>query len=127
MQKFLGILFTVFMCFQGACFANSVNLFNDSVYTLKAIIYDANGRLLGEFILNARDAATWSDDQDNFGTEIENASQTPYSVNWQCMGGTAYGTCSDVAAGAVVTAQGCSGSQQCQQQKQQQPAQQYGY
>jgi len=120
MKKFWAVLVCAFICFQGIGFANSVNLFNDSVYTLKAVIYDANGTLLGEFILNPRDAATWSDDQDNFGTEIENASQTPYSVVWKCMGGAGYGTCGNVAAGAVVTAQSCGGSQQCQQQQQQQ-------
>jgi len=120
MKKIWGSLLAIFICFQGVSFANSINLFNDSVYTLNAVIYDANGTLLGEFVLNARDGATWSDDQENFGTEIENASQTPYSVNWTCMGGTAYGSCSDVAAGALVTAQSCGGSQQCQKQMQQQ-------
>lgn len=118
MKKFWGVLLTIFICIQGAAFANSVNLFNDSEYTLKAVIYDANDNLLGEFILNARDAATWSDNEDNFGTEIQNASQTPYSVEWTCMGGAAYGSCDDVAAGSVVTAQGCGGAQQCQQPQQ---------
>jgi hypothetical protein len=100
------------------CLANSISLFNDSQYTLNAVIYDANGTLLGEFILNPRDAVEWSDDQQDFGTEIQDASQVPYSVDWSCMRGDPFGTCTDVAPGAVVTAQGCSGAQQCGSQQQ---------
>jgi hypothetical protein len=107
----------IFLCLPVICFANSISLFNDSQYTLKAVIYDATGTLLGEFILNPRDAVEWSDDDENFGTEIQNASQTPYSVDWSCMRGDPFGTCTDVSAGAVVTAQGCSGAQQCGSQQ----------
>jgi hypothetical protein len=114
-------LFLVFMFIlaAGVCFANSVSLMNDSPYTLKATIYDANGELLGEFTLNPRDASVWSDDYQNFGTESGDASQIPYSVNWTCMNGGSYGTCQNVAAGSVVTAQSCGGAQECPQQQQQ--------
>jgi hypothetical protein len=121
MNRCWSILAAFFLVLQGMCFANSVNLFNDSMYTLKAVIYDANGTLMGEFILNARDAAEWSDQQMYFGTESQYAYQTPYSVNWMCMGGGAYGSCTNVAAGSVVTAQSCGGVQQCQPQPQLQP------
>lgn len=110
-------LVVFFICFQTTCFANSVNLFNDSQYTLNATIYDANGTLLGEFILNPRDAIDWSDDQYNFGTQTQYAPQIPYTVNWACVGGAAYGSCDNVASGSVVTAQSCGGAQQCQQQQ----------
>jgi hypothetical protein len=118
MKEFWGILAAVVIFFHGMAFANSINLFNDSTYTLKATIYDANGILLGEFILNPRDATEWSDDQMNFGTESQYASQTPYTVNWMCMAGGPYGSCNNVAAGSLVTAQSCGGVQQCQQQQQ---------
>ncbi len=111
-------VFALFICIQGVCFANSISLFNDSQYTLKAMIYDANSTILGEFILNPRDAIEWSDDQNNFGTEMQYAPQTPYSVNWYCMGGSPYGICNNVAAGATVTAQSCGGNQECRQQQQ---------
>ncbi len=124
MKKFRGILAAAFILFQGITFANSVSLFNDSIYTLNATLYDANGTLLGEFILNPRDASEWSDDQMNFGTESQYASQTPYTVNWTCMSGGSYGSCSNVAAGAVVTAQSCGGVQQCPKQQQTPPQQQ---
>jgi hypothetical protein len=116
MKKFSGILAAACIFFQGMGFANSVSLFNDSTSTLKAVIYDANDTLLGEFILNPRDAADWSDDQMDFGVESQYASQTPYSVNWMCMNGGSYGSCENVAAGSIVTAQSCGGVQQCQQQ-----------
>jgi hypothetical protein len=120
MKKFWGILVATFIVCQGASWANSVNLFNDSTYTLKAVIYDASGTLLGEFMLNPRDATEWSDNQMNFGTESNSVSQTPYTVNWTCMSGAAYGSCSNVAAGSVVTAQSCGGTQECQSQQPQQ-------
>ncbi len=94
-------------------FADSVKLLNDSAYTLKAIIYDANGTLLGEFILNPRDASEWSNDFQNFGTGGVPEPQLPYTVNWSCMSGGAYGFCNNVAGGSLVTAQGCGGAQQC--------------
>jgi hypothetical protein len=97
--------------------ANSVTLMNNSTYILKANIYDANGTLLGEFVINPNDATLWSDNYANWGTESAYASQVPYSVNWSCMSGNSYGVCNNVAAGSVVTAQSCGGTQECQQQQ----------
>jgi hypothetical protein len=110
-------LAVVFIFFCSVSWANSVTLMNDSSYMLKASIYDANGALLGEFVLNPRDATLWSDDDQNFGTESNYAAQIPYTVNWFCMNGSAYGSCDNVAAGSVVTAQSCGGVQQCQEQQ----------
>lgn len=118
MKGILGFFLGVLISVQGLGWANSVSLFNDSEYTLNAVIYDANGKLLGEFVLNPRDASQWSDDDMNFGTTTQYASQTPYTVNWSCMGGSPYGICDNVAAGAIVTAQSCGGAQECQQQQQ---------
>ncbi len=113
-----AIVALMFLFGASLCFANSVSLVNDSPYILTATIYDANGQLLGEFVLNPRDAAQWSDDYENFGTESADASQIPYTVNWTCANGGSYGSCQNVAAGAVVTAQSCGGDQECPQQQQ---------
>ena len=118
MKNFWGYIAAAFLCVQAVSWANSVSLFNDTQYMLKATIYDANGNLLGEFVLNPRDASDWSDNDMNFGTESQYAAQVPYTVNWNCMSGGAYGTCNNVAAGSVVTAQSCGGNQECQQQQQ---------
>ena len=103
---FLSALFMSSLC------ADSINLFNDSEFTLKAQIYDASSALMGEFTLNPRDASQWSNDQ-NFGAEMSSSSKSPYVVNWICMSGGSYGSCNNVAAGSTVTAQGCGGDQQC--------------
>jgi hypothetical protein len=121
MKRFCRIfraLPALFIFAQGISWANSVTLMNDSGYRLNAVIYDANGTLLGEFVLNPRDATEWSDDDQDFGTESNYASQIPYTVNWSCMSGNPYGSCNNVAAGSVVTAQSCGGTQECQQQQQ---------
>ena len=120
MKKIWGFLLVLgVLCLQNVGFANSVNLFNDSPTALRAVICAADGSQLGEFVLNSRDATEWSDDYENAGVESSSASQVPYTVYWYCMGGAAYGTCNDVSAGAVVTAQSCQGAQECSQSSQQ--------
>ena len=114
LQKYIFAIGFMFM--WGAGWANSVTLMNDSSYMLRATIYDANGTLLGEFILNPRDATLWSDDDEDFGSETFYAAQLPYTVQWFCMNGSPYGSCNNVSAGAVVTAQSCGGAQECQEQ-----------
>lgn len=118
MKKFSsGILSILFLFAHSLSWANSVTLLNNTPYTLQAVIYDASGTLLGEFTINPQDATLWSDDYENWGNESQYASQIPYTVNWYCMNGGSYGTCSNVAAGATVTAQSCGGNQECPQQQ----------
>jgi hypothetical protein len=119
MKKLWKVFCLGIVLIQATMWGDSVTLLNDTPYTLQATIYDANGTLLGQFTLNPRDATLWSDDYENFGTENQYAVQVPYTVNWFCMNGGAYGTCDDVAAGSTVTAQGCGGVQQCPKQQMQ--------
>jgi len=93
--------------------ADSINLFNDSSYTLKAVVYDANGTLMGEFVLNPRDAAEWNNNSQEAGADGNYQVTAPYTVDWLCTQGAEYGSCNYVAAGATVTAQSCGGTQQC--------------
>lgn len=109
--SFLGATFVILNTW-----ANTVNLFNDSPYTLKAQLYDANGNLLGEFTLNPRDATQWNDNWEGVGSGTQYLSQVPYTINWYCMNGGTYGICENVAAGATVTAQSCGGDQECPNQ-----------
>lgn len=113
------LLFIVVLFFVGsaAAWANSVTLLNNTPYTLKAMIYGADGTLLGEFILNPQDATQWSDNYQNFGPGNQSSSLVPYTVNWYCMAGGSYGSCTNVAAGSTVTAQSCGGAQECPQQQ----------
>lgn len=111
-MKKIVFLFALCLCAQIGVWSNSVNLFNNTDNKLKAVIISANGEVLDEVILNARDASTWADDMYQFGYNPANA-QTPYTVNWYCMGGQSFGTCEDVSSGSIVLAQNCSGSQEC--------------
>lgn len=101
------------LCSSISVFANSISLFNNTSYRLKAVIIAADGTsVLDEVILNSRDASTWADDQYQFGYNPA-SSTTPYTVNWYCMKGEPFATCTDVAAGAIVLAQNCSGTKEC--------------
>ncbi len=107
------LLIALCLCAELSVFGNSVNLFNNTSYKLKAEIIAADGTVLDEVILDSRDASTWADGFYQFGSSPSANSTTPYVVNWYCMGGQSFGTCTDVAAGSVVLAQNCSGSGEC--------------
>lgn len=106
-------MFLSVLVLQGTCFANSVSLLNNTNFTLRAVIFSADGTQVGEFVLNPRDAADWSDDYLEYGAEVSDASQVPFTVNWYCMGGSSFGVCTDVGPGTLVAAQSCGGVQEC--------------
>jgi hypothetical protein len=113
MRKVRGyLLIALHLCVFGGAFANSVNLFNNTDYKLKATILAADGTVLEEVVLDSRDASTWADDFYQFGYN-PSSSMTPYTVQWYCMKGQPFGVCTDVAAGSIVLAQNCSGLQEC--------------
>ncbi len=107
-------IFFIALCLsvQLSGFCNSVSLFNNTDYKLKAVIFSADDVVLDEVILDSRDASTWADDFYQFGSS-QSGSRTPYTVNWYCMGGKSFGVCTDVSAGSIVLAQNCSGSNEC--------------
>lgn len=100
------------LCALSSAWANSVNLFNNTDYKLRAVVLAADGTVLDEVILNSRDASTWADDFYQFGYNPASAN-TPYTVNWYCMNGQPFAACTDVSAGSVVLAQNCTGAQEC--------------
>jgi hypothetical protein len=102
----------IFLSFQILCWSDSVNLFNNTDYKLKAVLIAGDGTILEEVILNARDASTWADDLNQFGYNPA-TSMTPYTVEWYCMKGQPFGVCKDVSPGSIVLAQNCSGEQEC--------------
>ena len=114
MKKALSTFFALLMLVPVMSFATTITLMNNSTYTLKAVVFAADGTNVGEFTLLPQEATEWSNEYENFGLEESNAQQEPYSVNWYCQSGSPYGTCSVVSAGAFVTAQSCEGVQECQ-------------
>lgn len=114
------ILTAFFIIVSQISWAGSVTLMNNSTYTLQAVVYDSTGKLLGQFVVNPGEATQWSDNFENFNFGMENSYQSvpPYTVNWFCMSGNPFGSCTYVAAGAVVTSQSCGGNQECREQQQ---------
>ena len=113
-MKYIVFFLTLTLCMQIDGFCNSVNLFNNTDFKLKAVLIAADGTILDEVFLDSRDASTWADDFYQFGSS-PSSSRTPYVVNWYCMGGQPFGTCTDVSAGSIVLAQNCNGEQSCPQ------------
>lgn len=115
-----SILAAFFIFAIQACWANSLTLVNNSPYTLKAVVYDSNYKLLGQFVINSGESTQWNDNYLNFNFGVEQGYQSvpPYTVNWFCMSNNPFGTCTQAAAGSVVTSESCGGTRECQQQEQ---------
>lgn len=105
--------------------AGSVRLINNSPYDLRATIRGGDGSFLGEVVVKAQKESDWTDSYGQYGLygganadiNQEYRSKTPYSVLWYCLDGNPYAVCDTVSTGAVVMAQGCLGSRQCNPQK----------
>jgi hypothetical protein len=115
-------IFTLLAC---SVQAGSVRLINDSPYKLRAVVRGADGTPLGEMIVASGNNGTWNDSfshlgqfgKGNLADEQVTRSQTPYDVLWYCVDGSDYSFCYQVATGATVNAQGCSGTRMCKPQK----------
>ena len=103
---------TCLLFLPALCLANTLTLINDSPFTLTATIYDATGNMLGEISLDRGSTGEWSDSV-GFNTEDVPMSMTPYIVNWYCMNGDPFSTCSEVPAGSTTAALSCVGAQEC--------------
>lgn len=120
-QYFSVIALGILCCFSSA--ESSLRLYNDSPYKLRAVIRAGDGTYVGEMIILPDHFNTWSDAYPSFGPGGQNysqqpyRSQTPYTVQWNCLDGGLYGICQDVATGAAVTASGCEGPRYCKPPK----------
>jgi hypothetical protein len=105
--------------------ANSVMLYNNSAYDLRAVIRGSDGSFLGEVIVPSQKEITWTDSYGQYGMYGGSSSnpnknyqsRTPYTVLWYCQDGTDYGVCDNVATGGLVIAQNCPGTRQCKPSK----------
>lgn len=120
---FVRLWFLLVCFFSVSVFAGSLRLYNDSPYKLRAVIRGADGTYMGEMIILPEHFTTWSSDYPSFGpsgsrSELNpSRSQTPYTVLWYCMDGGEYGICTNVAAGASVSAESCDGARICKPPK----------
>ena len=100
-------LFLVSFFFSASAWAGTVNLINDSPYTLRSVIYAADGTILGEMVLNPEHSIRWTDTYGQTGyfgsgsvkEERTERSQTPYEVHWECMNGDDFSISSQVSTG----------------------------
>lgn len=106
--------------------AGSVRMYNDSAYTLRAVVRGADGTYLGEVVIHPQQFNTWSDSynhvgkfgQGNLYDENVTRSQTPYTILWYCMDGADFSVCTNIPTGSTVIAQTCDGAKLCHPKQQ---------
>lgn len=108
-MKYLIFVTCLFFC--QLVYGGSVRLINDSTYKLQAIVQASDGSSLGEVVVNPRQSMSWNDY--NSGVGAYNQSRTPYTVQWYCMDGSSFSTCSNVSAGALIQAMSGIGPRAC--------------
>ena len=117
-----------------ACFitsytqAESIRLFNDSVYDLRAVVRGADGSFLGEMLIRAQNSTTWYNTYGPYQSRVpiqQSRSQTPYVVVWYCLNGEQFSICDTVATGGAVEALSCLGTRRCRARKKDNTPQEY--
>ncbi|MES2345824.1 MAG: hypothetical protein V4494_07805 [Chlamydiota bacterium] len=103
----------VFLCFSFSAFASSVRLYNDSPYPLIAVVQAADGKKMGEVLIQPNQLMVWSDNSGMTGYQEPSRSETPFSVLWYCSEGTPYSVTPQVGNAGMVTAQTSQGDRQC--------------
>jgi len=109
-------LLIFFLLFTASISADAVKLFNDTPFELTALVQSANGTIVAQKNFAPNEQSVWSTDQ--VSTEWTSvydstSSYTPYTVIWRCSYEGYYSVCSDVASGAMVTANSCPGAKYC--------------
>ncbi len=110
-------LFFLFMIIiMNPIFADSVTLYNDTPFELTAVVQSANGRVLAQKSMQPGEQSNWDTDQDVTQLDVDynvQTSYTPYTVIWRCSYQGFYSVCTNVATGAIVTANACNGPRYC--------------
>lgn len=115
----MKILFLCLLCLVSSISANSLKLYNNSPYKLRAVVRAADGTYLGEMMLLPMTYNTWTDSYAQFGpiggrsAPGPTRSQTPYTVLWYCLDGSTYSTNVQMATGMLVIAQVGDGPKIC--------------
>jgi len=112
-MKRLFLLFFIPITF---IFADSVTLYNDSIFELIAIVRSASGKVLAQKTLAPGEQSIWSTDQITTQLDIEydsSGSYTPFTVQWQCSYEGVFSVCYNVASGSIVVATKCPGPHYC--------------
>ncbi|MGL4540580.1 MAG: hypothetical protein ACRCU0_06365 [Candidatus Rhabdochlamydia sp.] len=116
MKKALVFLSICFLFGTSYVGAESVKLFNNSTYDLRAVVRGADGSFLGEMLIRSQNSTTWYNTYGPYQSRVpiqETRSQTPYSVVWYCLSGEQFAICDTVATGGSVEALSCLGPRTC--------------
>lgn len=91
------------------CFAATVRIINDSPFPLSATILSATGEVFGRYKIQPQQQVAWQ----NSNVNVDETSQSPFTVIFYCSTGEVWGTVSGVATGAMVQASTASGPRFC--------------
>lgn len=104
-------------------FSESIRLYNDSPWKLRAAIRGADGTYLGEMIVLPEHFVTWSNAYPSFGPGGQqyqpnpNRTMTPFVVQWSCLDGDVFGVCTNIPTGGAAIAESCNGPKYCKPPK----------
>ncbi len=97
--------------------AITIQVTNDSSYTLHATIYSASDAELSSLVLSPKNTITW---QDSF-FDARDYAEGPFKVVFTCPDGDEYGTVTRIAQNATVRAQAARGPKRCGRNSQPDP------
>lgn len=120
MKKIVAVLSVCFFFVILYLEAESVRLFNNSAYDLRAVVRGADGSFLGEMLIRSQNSTTWYNTYGPYESRVpiqETRSQTPYAVVWYCLSGEQFAVCDTVATGGAVEALSCLGPRTCRARK----------
>jgi hypothetical protein len=111
-----------FLSFLSAAFsleAVSLRLENETTQPLTARIFAADGTVLGEELVPARQMIQWSEGRNRAGYPAQGPSTSivPLKVYWYCESGEVFCMSTDEASGARVRTSACSGTKHCTEKK----------
>jgi hypothetical protein len=93
-------------------FASSLQLFNDSPYTLDAVIINAIGDVVGAETLQPQELKYWNMDSSGILLQF-NKAYVPYTVLWYCQEGKEYGIWTIASPGSRISPQLSDGPKIC--------------
>lgn len=98
-----------FLFFFSTLYGVTININNDSIYTLNATIYSGTSAELATIEVRSAHSIKW---QDSF-FDAKDYSKGPYTIVFTCPNGDEYGTVSKVAQNSTVYAQRARGRKKC--------------
>ncbi len=101
--------FLILTLFFSSLFGVTININNDSLYTLKATIYSGSNVELTTLEVNPAHTIKW---QDSF-FDAKDYSKGPYTIVFTCPCGDEYGTVTRVPQNSTVYAQRARGRKKC--------------